>query len=116
MSGEIPEAVVRHLHQPFVLKGAGSNHHHARRGVVRGNVVLQLLPREAAHVLRRPEDGATQPALLEADFVEVVQDHLPFRAARLGYTKAVSCDEIMMYRGIVRRDVDTYRSRFVRRD
>lgn len=76
VSGQIPKALIRHLNQPVMLQGTGSDNDHARRRVVRGDVVLKLLPGEAAHVLRRTEDGASKTTLLEAHLVQVVQYHL----------------------------------------
>lgn len=69
---QVPEALISHLDQLFVLDCASSDDNHAGCGVVSSNIILQVLSRKAADVLRRPEDRTPKPALLEAHLVEVV--------------------------------------------
>lgn len=49
---------------------------------MRRDVVLQLIARQAPHVFLGPQDSPAEPATLEGNLVQVVQDHLPPRRVR----------------------------------
>jgi len=65
--------------------GAGEGGgYHARGGVVRGDVIGQVVPSERLDVLRRPQDGSSQGAVLEGRGMQVIEDNLLRHSFHLG--------------------------------
>lgn len=81
---------------------AAGGQHHARRGVVRGNVVHEVAAGERAHVLRGTQDGAAQRAELERCRVQVVKHHLLCHALHLSRQR-------QMHRATFNTQLHTYR-------
>ena len=74
--GQLAERLLRRLDQRAVVHGPRRRHHHARRGVVCGNVVGQVLACDGTHVFGGAQDGAAQRRVLEGGGVQVVKDDL----------------------------------------
>lgn len=73
---QVTEAGICHLYEPVMLQRTRPDDHHARRRVVRCNVVRQLLAREITHIFFRAQDGAAKATFVERHFVQVVQYYL----------------------------------------
>ena len=73
------------LHAILVSMSLDAAHvsHHARGGVVRGNVVRQVLPGELLDVGCRAQDRPAQRAVLECSAVQMVKHHLIWHALHL---------------------------------
>mmetsp|Transcript_26376 Transcript_26376/g.42278 ORF Transcript_26376/g.42278 Transcript_26376/m.42278 type:complete len:219 (-) Transcript_26376:254-910(-) len=74
--GKARECVLRQLYQFIVVHGASTNEHHAVSGVVRFDVLRQVVARDAFNVISRSQDGAPQTRVLERSGVQVVEQHL----------------------------------------
>mmetsp|Transcript_11304 Transcript_11304/g.36101 ORF Transcript_11304/g.36101 Transcript_11304/m.36101 type:complete len:225 (-) Transcript_11304:87-761(-) len=75
--------LLRQRRQLLLRHRARAGHHHARRHVVRAHERRQVVPRDAAHVGLRPQNGAPQPGPVERRLVQQVEQHLLLHARHL---------------------------------